>query len=283
MRSLFRKVKTNQRLDEALGDIHDFLQDEKEYLTMVSKDTIKICNQLHKSWSGSWLGYHANLYFKEYEVPNTSEMFDQEWGVGVFNDGYDPGWQKKTLDEVWRYIINNSSKRFDIDDANNKLDALQELMRSLKTQLELVVDNDVLKKKVDDVDVDFSIGDYINARLPGQIVSRDSKAIYQGMQVPPHVQCQGFGKAIELNLKSASKLIKLSELHKSQPRKAINADAWHYTNPFWLVAIGGQKAYRFMKSHKVKSLLGVLTAVAGILAIDYRLAWSNTKNIINFF
>ncbi|MEX0748866.1 MAG: hypothetical protein WD467_02795 [Candidatus Saccharimonadales bacterium] len=286
MKSLFQKAKTNQGLDAALDNLRDFLQSEKEYLAMVSKDTIKTCNRLHESWSGSWAGYHANLYFKEYEVPNTSQMFDPEWGgAGVFNDGYDPGWQTKTLDEMWQHIISNASKRFDIDEANDKLEALKELMRNLKIQLELVIGNDVLKKKIDDIDVDFSIGDYIKARSPSQVVSRDSKAIYQGMQVPPHIECQGFGKAIELNLKSANELIKLAELQKNQPRNITKNDVnvWHYTNPFWLVATGTKKIYRFMENHKVKSLFGALIAVAGLLAIDYSLAWSNTKSIINFF
>ena len=38
-------------------------------------------NEIGKAWSGSWLGYHANVYYENLEPPPPGAHFSQEWGL----------------------------------------------------------------------------------------------------------------------------------------------------------------------------------------------------------
>ncbi len=185
------------------------LKKYKLELEAIAKNTIKICEPMEKSWSGSWIGYHANLYFKDFQQPSTNEMFNIEWG-GI--NGYDPGWQSRSLDEIWGYIQEKSLIKFDIDDANDKVNELQETADNLKTLLELNSRDEALTQKIKDINTDFTMQDYIKARSPANIVSRDSEAVYQGMKLPPHIQCQSFAYTIRQNIVAAEKLLKFKTL-----------------------------------------------------------------------
>lgn len=190
-------------------ELENLLKKYKPSFEKISDNIIKICDQLEKSWSGSWIGYHANLYFKDYTAPLPRESFSIEWG-GI--NGYDPGWQPRGLDDVWDHIINKSTKKFDIDDIDKKLTELQESATSLKTLYELNSSNQVLADKIKKIDTDFTMHDYIKVRKPTTIVSRDSEAVYQGMKLPPHIQCQAFAHTIKQNIIAAEKLLKLKPL-----------------------------------------------------------------------
>lgn len=208
----YQRVRLNE-LKRAAKKLKVFLGRENKYFQEVSKSIIDACGSVEPSWSGSWAGYHAGLYFRNFETPSVDELFDVEWaGAGVFYAGYDPGWQTKTLDETWRYITSKSSTEFEPSEAHNKLAELQRLCGDLKLKLELVNKNSILKKKIRKVTVDFSADDYVEGRSPDSIVSRDSKAIRQGMQVPPHIACMGFGQALRVNQNSATGLLRLAKL-----------------------------------------------------------------------
>jgi hypothetical protein len=53
------------------------------------------------SWSGSFAGYHALLYFRDFQHPDWDESFSPEWG-GI--RGLPEGWSERTPDEVQRAI-----------------------------------------------------------------------------------------------------------------------------------------------------------------------------------
>jgi hypothetical protein len=56
---------------------------------------------VHESWSQSNIGYHAELYFREFERPNLGQRFDPEWG-GI--DGIPEGWHDRTRAEIEAHI-----------------------------------------------------------------------------------------------------------------------------------------------------------------------------------
>ena len=37
-------------------------------------------NTVGKAWSGSWLGYHAQVYYEDLQPPPPGAHFSQEWG-----------------------------------------------------------------------------------------------------------------------------------------------------------------------------------------------------------
>jgi|GEM_PF-4904818 len=38
-------------------------------------------SQVACSFCGSWIGYHANVYYKAFEAPEPGDHFDPEWGL----------------------------------------------------------------------------------------------------------------------------------------------------------------------------------------------------------
>ena len=85
--ALLAKVK---ELQETLGP----------ELARVEKSSIAVGLATHRvvpSWSGSWMGYHSELYYRDFAPPPLENSFSPEWG-GI--DGIAPGWQKRSAHEV---------------------------------------------------------------------------------------------------------------------------------------------------------------------------------------
>jgi hypothetical protein len=49
----------------------------KESLDRLEEATTKIS----KAWSGSWLGYHARVYYKNLKPPPSGAQFSPEWSM----------------------------------------------------------------------------------------------------------------------------------------------------------------------------------------------------------
>lgn len=203
-------MEYEEDIKKAASTLESLLETYKSRFEKIAKDIINACDVIEKSWSQSWLGYHANLYFGDYKQPSSpKERFSVEWG-GIY--GYDSRWQPRELDEVWKYVLSQSSIKFDLDKTNDELNELQEASKALKTLYELNPKSAVLEEKVKKIDADYVMYDFIKARKPGSFVSRDSEAIYQGIKVPPHIQCQAFAHAIRQNISAAEQLLKLKGL-----------------------------------------------------------------------
>ena len=55
------------------------------------------------AWSGSWLGYHANVYYRDLQKPPPGMWFSKEWGLrpGIFVDDSTSGdWAEFDPDQV---------------------------------------------------------------------------------------------------------------------------------------------------------------------------------------
>jgi uncharacterized protein (TIGR02391 family) len=196
-------------IESKATELAEFLKQRKERLTQIEKSIMKVCERLEHSWTGSWIGYHSNLYFGDFDAPSREHAFNAEWG-GIY--GYDQRWQPKELAQIWEYVTENSSTKFDVDAVNDELDKLQELSGDLKTLYELNNENPVLDAKIKDIDTDYKMYDFVKARRPGTVMSRDSEALQQGLKVPPHIQCQGFAQAIRQNILSSESLLRLKPL-----------------------------------------------------------------------
>lgn len=65
-------------------------------------------NQVKKAWSGSWLGYHSRIYYRDFHSPPPGARFSQEWGFmdAISNDTrgdwteYDFDYVKEKIHEV---------------------------------------------------------------------------------------------------------------------------------------------------------------------------------------
>lgn len=149
-----------------------------------------------KAWCGSWIGYHANVYYGNLEPPPPGAHFSPEWGLmDRFSNDSVGDWQEfnadqleaaireiaksPNLDEV-RQLSNDAKRAFE----NAKSDVLSllttELSRNTDSFLERLKD-DVEKMR------SHSQRDVIKAFSPsGGYTTRDSLAAHQGIWTPPH-------------------------------------------------------------------------------------------------
>jgi len=213
-----------------------------------------------ESWSGSPMGYHAELYYRNFEQPPSAGTFSREWG-GIH--GIPSGWGRRSPDEVKERIEKLSGVAIEALDTSTTevMDRAKCLHTDIVTEtsgLHLQHGLEQEKKLLNDLEKfkwGGTVGEYLSANLPKQVVCRDSEAMYQGMRVAAHL---GFAAlAFERNseciavtefLKRATRLLRQIELNAGpmglsdgadqQPVKAVLAicDRFH--------AIAGQLTQR---------------------------------------
>jgi len=267
---------------QAAAKLQKFLDENSADMAKISSEITKICQPLIRSHSDSWAGYHANLYYGDFQTPPLNRMFSPEWGGAGFN-GIPSGWSPQTLDDVWTHIRSESKTKFDLDEVNDKLDELQKLMKKLKSETELVIPKDSkLEEMIKKIRIDISIATFIKAVGPKTVISRDSLAINQGLRVPPHIQAQGFSNALSMNLQSAEELLEVSDAALRERGSKSGNNKWNYFNPVWLIWQLVRLIIKQFKEHTtVASLSSAVLVLVTLLAIDYTLAWSNTQAVFN--
>ena len=64
-----------------------------------------------KSWSGSWLGYHARIYYKDFEVPPPGAHFNREWGLQqILDEGTTGEWYEYSREAIRLAILEDAGK-----------------------------------------------------------------------------------------------------------------------------------------------------------------------------
>ena len=76
-----------------LSPYTEFKSDEIEAL-------IEAANEIGKSWSGSWLGYHSRVYYEGFISPPPGARFSQEWGFLSHPGDTTGDWDEFNFDDV---------------------------------------------------------------------------------------------------------------------------------------------------------------------------------------
>lgn len=151
-----------------------------------------------KAWSGSWLGYHANVYYEDLKPPPAGANFSPEWGLMETN--YDRGttglWKQynpeAVINLIYRSARNPSLKQTrklaaqcEKAFAKQKSNILAILAATLNVTEDPFLEE--LKSEVTNISL-LSKKDAIDAWRPsGDLMSRDSLAYSQGFWTPPHL------------------------------------------------------------------------------------------------
>jgi hypothetical protein len=153
-----------------------------------------------RSWSGSNIGYHAWVYYEDFQPPPPGAVWSMEWGKlrGPFSGGGSEGeWRQFNPDDVLRVIYQRAGDP-NLDEierlaaeAEREFEASRREAKSMiQTAKEQGPDGrlDEILKEIDDIKVlTLSIG--IMVQLPrGQLMSRDVEAMAAGRQGAPHQQ-----------------------------------------------------------------------------------------------
>jgi len=192
------------------GDPHDELLEIADRLTDLSQKATasdvrgplerleEAATRVGKAWSGSCLGYHARVYYKDLKPPPPGAHFSPEWGLeesypiedttGDWVE-YDP----EHVETAIREIAGNP----DVVPARELAASADALLRSSKPDVLSILTTSLadrpdtflasLREKVEQTAIP-SKADVLRRLLPaGPIMSRDSLAVSQGRQLPPHL------------------------------------------------------------------------------------------------
>lgn len=185
-----------EQLADAINALEDYLERSDANLTEVHQLT-KAANTAAEAFSGSWLGYHSRVYYRDFDVPPIGCNFSSEWGLrGTHSWGTSGDWveyQASAAKDLIRQICGNP----DLTPAAQFMRAGEKLFEESKSEAELVLRlelkdaadgfieallEEIVSKKI------LGHGAFIDMVRPkGNRVTRDTVAAGQGTQVPPHI------------------------------------------------------------------------------------------------
>ncbi len=152
-----------------------------------------------KAWSGSWLGYQANVYYRGLDPAPPGAQFSQEWGLRerYANDTVGE-WEEFSADHV-QAAIEQMAGNPDIASILRVAIAAGERAVDCKTTLVALLtaltSNSVpdanlaaMRREVEAIRI-VDEGDVVESwRSKGQVVTRDMLALNQGTRVPGHMR-----------------------------------------------------------------------------------------------
>jgi predicted nucleotide-binding protein len=155
---------------------------------------------LKSSFSGSWLGYHAYVYYADLEAAPPGAHFSQEWGLKRMMGstlGSRGNWEEFDPAEV-EVSIHESAGKPKLKSAEKAAasavkafeHAKSEGISILAAELDDNPDSFLTKQKEDLEKLESLSADKITQiwSPSGQIIIRDMIAVGQGYRVPPHVK-----------------------------------------------------------------------------------------------
>ncbi|MEX7473707.1 hypothetical protein AB4Z39_28845 [Mycobacterium adipatum] len=94
---------------------------------------------VHKSWSGSNLGYHSRTYYENFQPPPADDMFNKEWGLMMSRR--QRGWVIYDDDDDVKSFILRSADVTDLHGLSVKSDKARELLLSGKAAVTSIIVN----------------------------------------------------------------------------------------------------------------------------------------------
>lgn len=182
---------------------------------------MEVCSAVQDAWSGSNLGYHANVYYDGLRPPPAGAHFSPEWGFEItyFGAETDPGFKEYQS----AYVMREISRRANGVSIENFEAPARELTRQFEAyQRDAISILSIAGHKrkdsfFSDITKDvkaLGVTSPHKARQmlypSGQKVSRDMLAITQGTRLAPHQEVWADALSISSTLGSASALMELS-------------------------------------------------------------------------
>jgi len=187
-------IEARRRLLE-FADAYDAAPD-----TAVLNATWERAREIGKSASGSWLGYQANVYYKNFQAPPAGVHFDIEHGTGgTFYSGPDPNWIEHASQEVFDLIVGDAGKAA-LASAEARGEEGRSLLESVKADVSSILtvylegrEDKYVRRIADEIEgvKVLRAVDIANQMSPNrQVITTDMKAIQQGTWAPPHAKVQ---------------------------------------------------------------------------------------------
>lgn len=201
----FRFARYNGPMSEISDELLEIAQEldsiQAEYDSPEIKAPLQklenAANGIGKAWSGSWLGYHSRVYYRDFQTPPAGAHFSQEWGLmQYFTDGTTGEWREYEYDRVQKKIYELAGEP-DLEAARALAKRTRNLISDKQTEIASLISTaqenkedsfiSKLRKDVEEIAIPTATN-IVNGHLPqGKFISRDTVAIGQGFQSPPHL------------------------------------------------------------------------------------------------
>ena len=187
--------------------------------------------EVGRASSGSWLGYHANVYHVGFAPPPPGHHFSPEWGLlqRHFVTGTTGHWLEHNPEDVKEIIHKRAgnpclapARAFAIEAREAFLNSQRNIISileiaSVNSDSPLLTD---IKAKSSDL-APSAPSEIVQLLAPQQNMSRDTTAIFQGKRVPPHIsvfaEVIAIGHTIEVIAQLAN-LARQASTHISRQR-----------------------------------------------------------------
>lgn len=181
----------------AIAERASALADRESELDTAPLDALEAAAEdVGRSWSQSNLGYQANVYYQNYQVPPPGAMFSREWGFQGMFQGTTGDWEILQAEQVTTYIEEKaghpdlSAPRAQSDEIRPEVEDLIQRARSVAAKIPAPHD-DYVKQHVEQLQhitlPDVGLLARVQMRgVTGQIMTRDAQAIEGGAQAAGH-------------------------------------------------------------------------------------------------
>lgn len=160
----------------------------------------KRANEIGQSASGSWLGYHANVYYEGLQQPPAGVHFDVDNGTsGTYYSGPDRNWVEHTSQEIYDILFDERGKA-DLASAKARAEEGLALFNSVRADVTSIMtvyldrrDDKFVRRIAEEIESAKVLNavEIANDRSPKrQVITRDMRAVQQGTWAPPHVKVQ---------------------------------------------------------------------------------------------
>ena len=177
------------------ADAHDATPE-----TTLLKAIWKHAAEIGKSASGSWLGYHANVYYKDFRPPPAGVHFSGEHGTGgTYFAAADPNWVEHTGQGVFDLLVDESGKAA-LEAAEAAAESGLGLLNGVKSDVSSVLtvhlnnrEDPFVRRLAAEIESAKVLGstDIANEMSPKRkLITSDMRAVQQGTWAPPHIKVQ---------------------------------------------------------------------------------------------
>ncbi len=205
-----------------------------------------VSQEAGRAFSGSWLGYHANVYYADLQPPPPGAHFSQEWGLegGDFSPATSSGWQEYDPEKLYTRLRAKADDP-DLSSVEAASAAAAEIFGEAKANIRSILltessdrTDTFLSQLLDDLDglKPLTTSEILQSWAPnGQIMTRDAIVVGQGTRVPPHQRIKAEVAAIRqpfLICAEANKISRKAASHLERKAKRIVRNARIGTNVF---------------------------------------------------
>ena len=246
-----------EELDGIIGSLEQLVEEGRKENIQTPMDLLwNAAQKVGTVSSGSWIGYHANVYYKDLQPPPPGSHFSKEWGGrGTFVPERTRGewveFDPRDIKEAITRLANNP----DLDATEAYQEEAAETFRSHQRNvlsiIEILTDGVEsrllldLREEIQKLSVPTEAQVLLPLR-PRHIQSRDRLAVYQGVWIPPpHIpflcQVQAIWSTIEV-IGEFAELTRQVKMHGSRLQQLRQQDTnrgtmifiGHGHSPMWM-------------------------------------------------